>query len=241
METLEYIEEYFKGELDAEEKKRFEDSIRTDPAFANEVAYYISVRHAAKELAEEDRLARFRTLETGRMAAPANVFSIKKVWLAAAAIAVLAISLLVLFSGSSVSKDARQYVDAKFGNVGALMSGAADLTQQGIDAYNHQQYTTAREKFEQALKAEPSNSQVLQLAGLTAYQLKDYSAALGHFRTLAALPGLYSNPGPFLQAATLLTRNEGNDQQEARRLLDTVVQSNLYGKDEAERWLKKLD
>ena len=55
METLELIEEYFKGDMPQEERQRFEEAVRRDPALANEVAFYISTGMAASELASEER------------------------------------------------------------------------------------------------------------------------------------------------------------------------------------------
>ena len=50
---------------------------------------------------------------------------------------------------------------------------------------------------------------------------------------------LYDNPGEFYQALTLMKRNIPGDHQKAKFLLQDVVDKNLSGKEEAQKWLKK--
>ena len=59
MDSLEYIDSYFGGGFSPEEAGRFEQRIQEDPAFAAEVAYYISARAALKEARSEEGIARF--------------------------------------------------------------------------------------------------------------------------------------------------------------------------------------
>src|ERR1700753_3399143 len=62
MDSLEYIDAYFGGEFSAEETNQFEKKIQEDPAFADEVAYYLSARVGLKEINEEERKTRFREI-----------------------------------------------------------------------------------------------------------------------------------------------------------------------------------
>src|SRR5258707_15711804 len=59
MDSLEYIDAYFGGGFSPEEAGRFDQRIKEDPAFAAEVAYYISARTALHEARSEERIARF--------------------------------------------------------------------------------------------------------------------------------------------------------------------------------------
>ncbi|MEJ7680068.1 MAG: hypothetical protein WKG06_19850 [Segetibacter sp.] len=68
---------------------------------------------------------------------------------------------------------------------------------------------------------------------------KDYDKALMHFDELAQKKGLFSNPGLFLKALTLLERNMGNDKDGAKKLLQQVVADKLEHSKEAEELLKK--
>src|SRR5688572_21776111 len=55
-DTLEYIDQYFTGQLSAPEKTAFEEKCESDPGFAEDVAFYIQVRSGLKnELYEEKK------------------------------------------------------------------------------------------------------------------------------------------------------------------------------------------
>ena len=71
-------------------------------------------------------------------------------------------------------------------------------------------------------------------------RLNNYDKALEYFTILEADTGLYSNPGKFYKAITLLKRNKDGDKDAAKLLLEQVRDENLEGKKEAEEWLKKF-
>lgn len=238
METLEFIEGYFKGELAAEDRKRFEDAVRQDPAFAREVAFYLSTGLAAGEVVADERKKRFSVLEAARNPVTGKLISMKKLWWAAAAGVILLISVYLGTGNPSLKTLAGNFVEDHYSKVDASMGASDDLAQQGVAAYNKKNFKTARLKFEQVLQQNPTDNKALEYAGLAALQLEDYESALTHFRQLSALSGLYENRGPFLEATTLLLRNESNDKNDAIRLLHEVVSKNLYGRDEAAEWLK---
>ena len=62
MDSLEYIDAYFRGEAPQEETRQFEQRIQDDPAFAEEVAFYLTAREASKEELVEERKRDFRAL-----------------------------------------------------------------------------------------------------------------------------------------------------------------------------------
>jgi tetratricopeptide (TPR) repeat protein len=241
METLELIEEYFKGEMSQDERQRFEEDVRRDPALANEVAFYISTGMAAAELVGEERRERFRILEEGRQPSIGKVVSMKRLWWAAAAAVVLLVSVYLGTGNPSANTLADNYIDKNYSKIDASMGVSEDLTQKGIASYNNNDFKTALVHFEQALQQNPSANKALEYAGMSALQLKNYETALKHFRQLSGITGLYENRGPFLQATTLLIRNESNDKENATRLLKEVVSANLFGSEEAKQWLKHLE
>ena len=51
---------------------------------------------------------------------------------------------------------------------------------------------------------------------------------------------LFANAGKFYHALTLLKRNQGGDKQQAKLLLEQVVQNDLEGKATAQDWLEKF-
>src|SRR6478609_8332962 len=190
METLELIEEYFKGNMPQAERKRFEDAVCSDPAFAKEVAFYISSGMAANELVNEERSNRFRQLESQRQPMPGKLVSINKLWWAAAAAVILIVSVYLGTSSTSVNTLADNFVDEKYSKIEASMGATEDLTQQGIAAYNRKDFASALASFEQVLKQNPSDNKALEYAGIAALRQKNYETALLHFRQLSALAGL---------------------------------------------------
>ena len=77
-------------------------------------------------------------------------------------------------------------------------------------------------------------------AGIVSLQLKDYDKAIYYFTSLENQAGLYSNPGKFYHAVTLLKRNKTGDEDEAKELLKQVTEKSLEGSDDAAKWLKKM-
>ena len=49
MNSLEYIEDYFKGLLTAAQKEEFEQRILSDPSFAEELAFYLNAQALLKD------------------------------------------------------------------------------------------------------------------------------------------------------------------------------------------------
>src|SRR4029079_13995747 len=106
-ENLEYIDAYFQRMLKPEEIRRFERRIAEDPAFAEEVAFYLSAKQSLKAEANQEKKERFRQL----LAQQAPVINMdqnrtgKKAWLyrVAAAAAVIVVGFFawsIFFSKS---------------------------------------------------------------------------------------------------------------------------------------------
>ena len=63
--------------------------------------------------------------------------------------------------------------------------------------------------------------------------------ALEYFQELARYV-LYTNPGLFYQALTLLKRNQPGDKEQAKQFLQQVIDRHLDGDETAREWVKKL-
>src|SRR5258708_37606861 len=59
---MDYIEDYFGKEATTEEIRQFEQYILEDPAFADEVAFYLGARQVARDLGEGEKKQRFLDL-----------------------------------------------------------------------------------------------------------------------------------------------------------------------------------
>jgi tetratricopeptide (TPR) repeat protein len=245
-DTLEYIESYFKNTLRDEERTAFEARCETDKAFANEVAFYIAARQALREELLKQKAGDWKAGSISEEEV-APVISVSKrslfsrwITYAAAACLLLAASVYLFETNKSPKSFASNYIHDTYDNIGQTMDASHDSLQVGIAAYNNKEYDKALRYFQGVEKRDPANSDAKKYAGLAYLQQKDYSKAIQKFDELANMKGLFSNSGDFLKAVTLMERNKPNDKEEAKRLLQKVVNENESDKKEAEEIIKKF-
>ena len=242
--NLEFIEKYFEGTLQAEERQLFETRITRDMAFAEEVAFYLSAQKAVKEQLITEKKQRFRDLYKGFEYSTARNRQrvVKKIWSYAAAAAVLAGLILgwnIFLRPDPIQKQAESYILENYHTLGVTMGSQQDNLQKGLQLYNNGALEQALLEFEKIATLDTSDFSAKKYAGISSLRLQQYNNALHYFKLLADHPNLYANPGTFLQAITLLKRNLPGDKQTARELLEQVVKKDLEGKVIAEQWLKK--
>ncbi|TKK67261.1 tetratricopeptide repeat protein [Ilyomonas limi] len=241
-QTWEYIEAYFTQALSAEERKTFEVRCAEDAAFAKEVAFYLTARSAAREvlIAEKQKSFAERAMPQQVMVKTALIkkMALRK-WISyvAAACIILFVGAYFILKSPAPQQLASQYVKVHFTILSQTMDASRDSLQLGIAAYNSQDYQRALMLFEGVRRNDAANSDAKKYAGLAYLQTKNYDKALECFKELSGMKGLYSNSGDFLQAVTLLQRNNPGDKESAKALLQKVVQENKEGSKQASEWL----
>ncbi|MDQ4140212.1 MAG: hypothetical protein M3142_06775 [Bacteroidota bacterium] len=115
-----------------------------------------------------------------------------------------------------------------------------DSLQVGITAYNNQEFNTALRYFREISAHYPENKEAKKYTGLVYLNTKSYDKALQEFEELANMKDVSNNPGLFLQAVTLMQRNNRGDKQKAKKLLEQIVEINAEGSIEAAQWLKEF-
>jgi tetratricopeptide (TPR) repeat protein len=241
---LEYIDQYFSGGLSAAEKQGFQDRLQNDEAFAGEVSFYLSSLAVAREAGHQEKKQRLIGLyENKDVRAEGKVTGMR--WLrpamAVAALLILGFLTWTMFmKPPSPVRLADRYIREQFGQLGVEMGNTANPLQEAKKLYNEGKFPEAESVLENILKGKPGDAEAIKLAGIVSLRMENYDKALGYFRWLAEQQGLYANPGEFYRAVTLMKRNLPGDQQKARVLLQEVVDKGLSGKEEAERWLKRL-
>lgn len=245
--STEYIESYFQQTLSSEEKTAFENRCENDTAFANEVAMYVATRQVLRDTLLEQKAAEWKAVKEVEQEAAAPVIPMYKrsgfgKWLmyAAAACLLLFASVFLFERNNSPRTLAANYITANYSSLSHTMDASHDSLQSGISAYNDKDYDRALPLFTGVEKNDPANSDAKKYAGLSYLQKQDYDNALQQFDSLANMSGLFSNPGDFLKATTLLERNKDGDKEQAKQLLQKVVNQNEEGSSEAAKWLKKL-
>jgi len=258
MNDLEIIENYLNGQLSADERTRFETSLRTDPAVADALAFYVLTKQVARQEAREQRLAELDALRRNKHPQPPihtgsdeptvatpRRWQAPMRWVAAASVLLLLGLGWYIFrqagGPTSAVELADTYLNQQYGQLSTTMSGGpADRLKQGIDLYNQQKFQEAELIFTQLLTEQPDNDRVLKLAGLVALRQANYDEAIARFHRLSQRTDLYSNPGTFLEALARLKRNQPMDKEQAKKLLDEVITSNLEGKSTAQSLVKQL-
>jgi tetratricopeptide (TPR) repeat protein len=242
--SMEYIDRYFQATPPPEEVKEFEKRIANEPDFAKEVAFYLSAKQAAKGQLAEEKKSRFREIYFS--STPSSFMQkqkpVRKLWPYAAAAAVvtgLIICWALFIKQTSPQQLANNYIAQNFETLGVTMGNTEDEIQKGLHFYNEGKIKEALEQFEKLINLDNSNFAAKKYAGIAALRLQHFDKALHYFKLLKDQPGLYANPGTFLQATTLLKRNLPGDKQTAKALLQEVVQNDLEGRETAAQWLKK--
>jgi tetratricopeptide (TPR) repeat protein len=243
-QNWEYIEAYFTQSLGDEERKAFEVRCGQDEAFAGDVAFYLTARSAAREVLVEEKQKIYAADDDAKMerpkAAAGKRIAFRK-WMlyAAAACIILFAGFYFIYQSPAPQQLANKYIQENYAILSQTMDASRDSLQLGIAAYNSQDYQRALVLFEGINQHNPAGSDAKKYAGLAYLQTKNYDKALERFKDLSAMKGQYSNSGDFLQAVTLLQRNHPNDKEQAKQLLQKVVQENEEGSNQAREWLDK--
>src|SRR4051812_34824258 len=245
VDQLEYIDDFFHGKLTEADAKLFQEKIKSDPSFAADVAFYVSARQSAKKLVEEKKRKRYKELyHSNGFSHKAKKAPVRQLWyVAAAAMAAAIVTAIIIgvfyFDSPSTQEMAKNYVNQNYHELPVKM-GVEDEMQKGLSLYNNGDYKGALSQFESVIAKDASSSSAREYAGLAALRVPEYDKALDHFRQLQKNTVLFSNPAVFLQAVTLMERNQPGDKQAAKLLLQQVVAKNLEGKETAHQWLKKF-
>jgi len=239
MNNTEYIEKYFRGTNSESEKQQFEKKILEDASFASEVAFYISANKLIEQELKEEKKHRFRKIYEEHKVVPIKQpFKNMRHYLVAASIIFLIIlSALFLFeSKTSPSQIANEYIEQNWKTL-AITMGSQDSLESGLGLYNSGKLPEALAIFETLAK---SSANAKKYAGIVTLRLQNYTKAIEYFSLLEADTSLYSNPGKFYKAITLMKRDKDGDKETARLLLQEVINNDMEGKSEAQKWVKKL-
>ncbi|MES2518183.1 MAG: hypothetical protein V4585_08755 [Bacteroidota bacterium] len=238
---LEQIEKYFNNELSLSERKDFENQLANDSELVDNTAFYLNANLAAKNLANEKRKAEFEILRREISSRP--VRKIKPlIWAMGVAASILLVVGFWWINQSSemnTNEFANTYIHEHFENLPVKMDANADSLQMGLRLFNEQKLREAQVIFEAILHRKNNDSEAIKYAGITALRLAEYDKALEYFRSLGKQTNLFSNPGKFYEAITLMKQQPVN-KKEVEDLLNEVIDNNLEGKKEAEEISEQL-
>jgi tetratricopeptide (TPR) repeat protein len=242
-DQLQYIDDFFQGRLSPEEEKVFEERITADPAFAANVAFYISSKQTARNIVDEEKKKRYKEIytatngnhkkeETGKLR---PMYYAVRVALVAAI--VTAIIFLVFRDKPTAQSLANSYINTNYKELSVTMGRETEI-ERATNLYNQGKYSDALAGFENIMRKDSSSFQAVQYAGIAALRIPDYDKALQYFKNLEGFKAQFANPAVLLQAVTLLQRNQPGDEAQAQLLLQKVIDENLDGKPTAEKLLR---
>ncbi len=254
MDNSELIESFFTGGPGPEQVRAFESRIESDPVFAEEVAFYLSVHTVAREVSQSEKKQQFRELYIKSQQTETNTLRVSSrtapfqshrtpvrrlIYYTAAAAVVAGISfgLYTYVQPVSPQQLAAKFEQEQLKTLGVTMGSHLDSMQMGLSFYNENKADKALNIFEQLCQKDSTDSKAQENAGLAALRLKDYDKALSHFRKLETFT-LHSNPALFFQALTLMDRNQPGDRDNAKQLLEQVVQQHQEFEEVAQKWLR---
>ena len=241
MDNLDYIENYFTNTPGTTLTREFEERIKSDPGFAEEVAFYMAAREVAKEASGLEKKQRFKeTYHKNRVVRSVPIKKLVYYIATAAVVSGLILGTYTFFKPVSPQQLAGQYEKEHLTTLPVTMSGRSDSLQTGLRLYNDGKFSEALAQFESIVQHDSTVFTAEKYAGITALRLKEYDKALFWFGQLENHKGLYSNPALVLQAVTLMERNLPGDAAKTKQLLQKIISDDLEGKEFAQEWLKKM-
>ncbi|MCH6234186.1 tetratricopeptide repeat protein [Cognataquiflexum rubidum] len=252
---IEVFEEYLNDKLNEQERRNFEAELKLDKDLENSFLIYKAIEqdlgNNIKNKSKENELRKtLESLSKQYSEAPIKT-SFKKqnrvIKFIGFVSAVAASFLLIFFVYENFYLDkydsqriAQNYFQSELGQLGQTMGNVEDSLQLGIVSYNQKDFFQAIIIFESILESDPDNSEAIKNLGLSYLGLEEFDKAIQQFQRLSQLENLYANPGLFYQALALLLRNEIRDNDQAKLLLEIVIDQNQEGTKKAKEWLEKL-
>jgi tetratricopeptide (TPR) repeat protein len=254
---FEDFDRYLLKEMSPEEKRDFEQALAEQPQMKEAFDIYSTVeldmamdlKHHEQEAALKQTLQQLTPTyfapEPRPIAKEVKMVSRSRLkWIAGIAAGLLLfflINILIDNQGNQPRQMAQSYFEANLRQLGQVMSGGTDdQNQYGVSAYNQQDYAGAISIFEISISRGTANAETFQYIGLAHLAVGEYEKALHYFKMLADQKDLYSNPGLFFQALTLMHRNGPDDILQAQLLLEQVVDQDAEGSRQAKEWLRKF-
>ncbi len=193
----EWAEKYALGQMDGEEKSRFENLLAKDPSLLKRVNFY---RELEQAIEYDNDVLQFRKvltevgheyiqMERGKN----NRKLLVRAFLAAAIFLLLLVTTILLKDimnkpQSSAEIYAAYYHPYRSGittmRSGSGNSSESETTEKAISLYEAGQYREAAVSFDQFLKANPGNHQALLYGGISQMELGKFQTAEAYFQMI---------------------------------------------------------
>lgn len=222
------IERYLAGELTPEEKKSFEDRIKSDLDFAEKVSLYRSLGENLKSRfsgeQDEQRLREsLQAISKEEITKKSGkVISLQWYhWAAAASIALIAV-----FWFYTTTPTLPHYSDyAIHGSLSLTERGDDSLKHQAEEAFNAAKYEQAVHYFNQLLEADPDNTELQLYKGISLLELDRYEEAESIFDPIKNSTTVYQDKAIWYLALSALKQK---DYDKCKALLNQLPSDSEY-------------
>jgi tetratricopeptide (TPR) repeat protein len=219
------IDDYFEGKLSVTERHQFENDLKSDSLLAAAMSEQLDRQGAVKSVPASGKGHPFTSLMT---------------WYGVAAVVAL-VTFGLCWLWMMPAKDRQQlssgYAMENFTTLSTSGAVPDDSIQLAVTHYNRGQYGTAMKICTEILERDPQHAAANRIAGIVSMKRLDYKNAIHYFNKLSQLKGISDNPGKFYEAVALLQSGLAEDEQRAKKLLREVIDEDLYGKEEAGKWM----
>lgn len=232
MQNLTYIDSYFSKavkDLSELETHAFEEKIKNDVHFAKDVAFYIQAKTTIAE--NSSYIPEFKLPNKYNFQVLQKASSI-------AAILTIALGLIIYRFKNTSNAIVDNYINENWTSISNTMSSNKNELNTGIELFNQKKYHESLAIFE---KLAQSNTKAQTYKGIALFKLEKIDQALETFETLASNKNLYANPGNLYQAIILLKRAKGNDEDNAKKILEKIIAKHQEGDKLAKEILQKLN
>jgi tetratricopeptide (TPR) repeat protein len=234
---FEQIDTYFQGKLSADDKKAFEERLDTDPAFADDVAFYLASKATLQEQNLRKRHAEW--LPNRERSKKVMLYSRMSIGIAASLVLLMFGWLLLKKPELTPEQMAGAYIEEHFDKLlGVSMSDNPTDFEKAKQLAQEGKHTEALKIFDDLIKNDSTDFLSKKMAGVVCVKAGNYDKAIKYFDALGKQQGLQSNAGYFYEALALLKTGQPNNKQQAKNLLNIVIMNNLEGKAEAEKMLE---
>lgn len=236
--TFELIERYLSNDLSEEELRSFEERLKTDKVFAQEVENQ-RLTHKATDV-----FAQIKTKEKIKESYDAVLKSEKNnrrtLLRIAAAVVVLIIAGIGFFAPSNYSNQA--LVDSNLetypDRITTMGTTPDEQLAAGMKAYNEKDFEKALELFSQLPETLPEKDLVDLYSGIALIETNQFENAITIFQQMIDSNSPQTDVAQWYLALTYL---QSNDIENAKSLLNKIVSQNGYQSKNAAQLLKKLD
>ena len=234
---FEQIDTYFQGKLSVDDKRAFEERLDIDPAFAEDVAFYLASKATIQDANLRQRHAEWQP--NRHRAKTVTMFTRLATGMAAALVLALSWWVLLKKPENTPEQYASTYIEQNFDKLlGVTMSDSPTDFEKAKQLAHEGKHNEALEIFEDLIEKDSTDFLAKKMAGVVCVKAGNYDKAIKYFHALGEQKGLPNNPGYFYEALALLKTGQPNNKQRAKNLLNTVIMSNLEGKPQAEEILK---